>query len=539
MTRAAAPAGASAPAGGDAPLVKVEGLTHSYGPVRVLEDVSFDLRPGEVHALLGANGAGKSTLIKALAGLLSYDSGSIEVRGQHVPRHTTGHALNQLGLAFVHQDLGLVEEMTIAENIALEAGYAHKWGLIDFKGTARAGRKATSELGLDVDPNAPVASLEQDEKVMVAVARAFSLHARALVLDEVSSSLPSPEVTRLLETIKKTTSLGLGYVYVTHRLDELFGVADRVTVLRDGRVVLTSAMADLDKAKIVEAIVEPKADPHTDGAAVMARGWSESDSAAPHPPHAEVSSGPGDVLLDVTDLDVRHHGAPLSFEVRAGEVVALCGLIGCGAKEVARVLGGDLHPRLGTVELESAPLPLGNPAAIRDMGCSYVPGDRQGEGVVGQLSIRENLFITRRGGQGRRGNQVFRVPKAERALAQELADSVTLRPAGSVERPMLTLSGGNQQKVVCARALRTSPRLLVLDDPTAGVDIGSRAQVHKLIRDAAAEGSAVVFASTDYDEVALLADRALVMVGGTIAAELTGQQLTASNVARASYGEGL
>ena len=536
MTRAAAPARAPAPVGAGVPLVKVEGLTHSYGPVTVLNNVSFDLRPGEVHALLGANGAGKSTLIKALAGLVPYDSGSIAVCGNQVPRHTTGHALNEMGLAFVHQDLGLVEEMTVAENIALEAGYARRWGLIDFKGTARAGRTATRELGLDVDPNAPVGSLEQDEKVMVAVARAFSLHARALVLDEVSSSLPSPEVARLLDTIKKTTALGLGYVYVTHRLDELFGFADRVTVLRDGGVVLTSAMDGLDKGEIVEAIVEPSADPHEDGAAVVSPGWSADGPAVPRPLHSEVTAGPGNTVLEVKKLDVRHHGGSLSFEVRAGEVVALCGLIGCGAKEVARVLGGDLRPMSGTVELESVVLPLGKPAAIRDAGCSYVPGDRLGEGVVGQLSVRENLFITRRGGRDRPGNQVYRAPKPERALAEELANSVTLRPSGSVERPMLTLSGGNQQKVVCARALRTGPRLLVLDDPTAGVDIGSRAQVHQLIRDAAAEGAAVVFASTDYDEVALLADRALVMVGGTVTAELTGQQLTVPNVARASYG---
>jgi ribose transport system ATP-binding protein len=504
--------------------------------VTVLDDVSFDLRPGEVHALLGANGAGKSTLIKVLAGLVDYDSGSIEVQGERLPRGATGHALTTRGIAFVHQDLGLVDTMTVSENIALATGYVRRRGLIDFGATAQAARRATSEMGLDVDPHARISDLDQDAKVMVAVARAFALHARAVVLDEVSSSLPAPVVSRLLQAVRATTAAGLGYVYVTHRLDELFGMADRVTVLRDGRVALTALLADVDKATLVEAIVAPSAQP---GAGAVAASNAVHNGGADDGSTRDKRAQPpsSEARLQVTDLRVGEEATPLTLAVRPGEIVALCGLIGCGAKDIVRVLGGDLRPHGGSVLLDGTTLPLGRPAALRDCGCSYIPGDRQAEGVVANLSIRENLFLTRRGGQGRAGAGLIRAPKAERALAAELSQTVDVRPSGSVERPMATLSGGNQQKVVCARALRTKPTLLVLDDPTAGVDIGARAQVHRLVRDAANAGAAVVFASTDYEEVALLADRALVMVHGTITAELAGPKLTEAALARASYGE--
>lgn len=504
-------------------LVRIAGLTQSYGPNTVLNDVSFDLRPGEVHALLGANGAGKSTLIKVLAGLVDYDLGSIEVCGQDVPRHTTGHALTRLGLAFVHQDLGLLDHMTVSENIALATGYSRRLGMVDFAATARAAERATEALGLHIDPHRLVGQLDQDAKVMVAVARAFALNARAIVLDEVSSSLPAPQVSRLLAAIRGTTRSGLGYVYVTHRLDELFGIADRVTVLRDGRVAVSASMADVDKRQLIEAILEP-------GAVGLSAGQRKTTSL---PPKA-TATGAG---LQLAALQVREHAPEVSLTARRGEIVALCGLVGCGAREIVRVLGGDIRPWQGTAELDGKRLPLGNPAGVRDRGCTYVPGDRQGEGVVAGMSIRENLFLSRRGVQGQPGGAVLRAPRAERRLAGQLSSDLTVRPVGSVERQVITLSGGNQQKVVCGRALRSRPAMLVLDDPTAGVDIGSRAQIHDLIRSAAVDdGATVVFASSDYEEVANLADRALVVVGGAVHAEFVGIELTEANLATASYG---
>jgi len=329
----AAPASA-----GQGPLVRIDSLSQRYGPVTVLDDVSFDLRPGEVHALLGANGAGKSTLIKVLAGLVDYDSGYIEVQGERLPRGATGHALTSRGIAFVHQDLGLVDTMTVSENIALATGYVRRRGLIDFGATAEAARRATREMGFEVDPHTAISDLDQDAKVMVAVARAFALHARAVVLDEVSSSLPAPVVSRLLAAVRATTAAGLGYVYVTHRLDELFGMADRVTVLRDGRIALTAPLADVDKATLVEAIVAPTAqaeavDPVADLKTPLDDGdvqRSARHKRAPAPSSA--------ARLEMTDLRVGEETTPLTFEVRKGEIVALCGLIGCGAKDIVRVL---------------------------------------------------------------------------------------------------------------------------------------------------------------------------------------------------------
>lgn len=511
-----------------APLIRVAGLSQSYGPVAVLDDVSFEVRPGEVHALLGANGAGKSTLIKVLAGLVPYTRGAIDVAGQALPRAATAQQLRDAGLAFVHQDLGLVDQMSVAENIALATGFDRRRGLIDFSSTARRAAAATASLGLDLDPDVLVGRLDQDAKVMVAVARAFALDARVIVLDEVSSSLPAPQVTRLLDAIRRSTESGLGYVYVTHRLDELFGLADTVTVLRDGRVAVQAPMAKVDKRRLVDAIVE--APEGTTGGELI----PPDDPVPAHRDDSAEVDRP--VRLSVSDLRLRAHADPISFSVQAGEIVAFCGLVGAGTRDVVRVLGGDTRPHTGQGALDGAPLTFGNAAAMRDSGCSYVPGDRQREGVISGMTIKENLFLSRRGGLGRPGNEWVRSPRSERRLSVELADLVELRPTGSVERPMQALSGGNQQKVVCARALRVAPRLLVLDDPTAGVDIGSRAQIHHLVQSAARDGSAVVFASTDYEEVAHLADRAMVVVAGSVVAELAGPELTEASLARASYG---
>ena len=504
-------------------LLSISKVSKRFGGVRALDEVDFELRRGEIHALLGENGAGKSTLVKVLAGVVNRDTGDVRVEGRELPLRFMPADITAAGVAFVHQDLGLLDHLSVAENIALSAGYQHTRGrLISFRATERHVANVLARLRLAIDARAPVRALTQDEKVMVAVARAFSLDARAIVLDEVTSSLPAPEAARLADALRSTRDAGLGIVYVTHRIDEIFGLADRVTVLRDGGRVVTAEVSDTDHDQLVEWILGAEATAAMDGAVVRPRRRRPSETNA---------------LLVVRELEGPGINEPVSFAVGEGEILGVCGLVGCGARELAGLIGGALPPTAGDALLDGASLPLGQPARLRELRCTYVPGDRQGAGGVFNLSVRENLFIKRLNGGGQR-DAVIRRPRAERADALRLAERFDIRPRGRIDQPLASLSGGNQQKAILGRSLRRAPRLLVVDDPTAGVDIGSRAQVHAIIRDAAENGAAVLLASTDFDEVAVQADRALVMWHGRVCAELYGAQLTSNSLARASYGPG-
>ena len=500
-------------------LVDARGIVKRFGGETALAGVDFALQTGEIHALLGENGAGKSTLIKVLAGVVQRDAGDLLVAGNELPRHFAAPEIARAGLAFVHQDLGLADDLSVAENVALAVGYTRRGGLIRFRATERRVADLLGQLGLAVSPRTLVGRLSQDQKVMVAVARAFSLKARAIVLDEVSSSLPAPVVERLATALRAAARTGVGFVYVTHRLDELYGFADRATILRDGRRVATVAAADFDHDGLVRHIVGERG--LEDATAVVAR-------AAP-------AARDGDVRLRVTDLEGPELAEPVSFDAAPGETIAFCGLVGCGARAIASLLGGAGAPSGGNARLDGEELPLGKPNALRKVGCTYVPGDRQAAGGVFTLSVRENLFLQQRRGGAPRWMPVRRAGP-ERREARVLAERFEIRPRNSSERPLWTLSGGNQQKVIAGRALGPGPRMIVVDDPTAGVDVGSRAQLHRILRDAAAAGTVVVLASTDYDEVASQADRAFVLHNGRIAAELSGGELSAERLAQASYG---
>jgi ribose transport system ATP-binding protein len=366
-----------------------------------------------------------------------------------------------------------------------------------------------------VDPATVVGDLHQDQKVMVAVARAFALRARAIVLDEVSASLPTPEFERFAEAVRRSTASGIGYVYVTHRLDEVFDLATRVTVLRDGRVVGSASVADVSFDQVVEWIVGAPMQPRLAGAG------AQTSAATSGGLRVEGLLGP--------DLD-----KPVSFDVRPGEIVGLCGLVGSGVGAVARLLGGAVAPTAGAASLNGAPLPLGVPHRLAAAACAYVPADRDVAGAVIDLSIRENFFLAPEP-DASDGPGFLRLPRAERLLAGVTATRFGVRPGGDVERPVATLSGGNRQKVVFGRAMRRRPRLLVLEDPTQGVDIGSRAELHELMREAASEGMAIVFASSDFEEVAAQADRALVMCQGRLSRAVSGPDLTSERLAQASY----
>jgi ribose transport system ATP-binding protein len=462
---------------------------------------------------LGENGAGKSTLIKILAGVHRPDEGRIVVAGEALPDAHLPADATARGLHFVHQDLGLVDELSVAENIALETGYATWHGLVAMRRTERRATELLARQGVEIDPRKLVAELPQAERVMVAIARAFHADARAIVLDEVTASLPGPEADRLATAVRTARDSGVGFIWVTHRLDELPAFADRLTVLRDGRSVATAAMIEASIAQIVEWIV---------GRPVTTAPLARARRPQTREPRLTVSELTGPGIAE-----------PVSFGVAAGEVVGITGLIGCGAHEVARMLGGS--PRLtgGTAVLDGRALPLGSPSAMRKEGCAYVPGDRTRDGALPALTVRENLFVARVGSGA--DNAFIRRPGRERAATERLIETYGVRPRQAAEMPLDTLSGGNQQKVIFGRALRTAPRLIILIDPTSGVDVGARAELYTLLRGAAESGAAVVLASTDFDEVVAEAHRALVMVRGRVASELTADDLTREHLAAASY----
>lgn len=503
---------------GPPPSLDIHGLVKRYGANTVLRGVDLRLRDGEIHALLGENGAGKSTLIKVLAGAVPRDGGDIAVHGAPLPTHHTPSDVRRAGVAFVHQHLALFDDLSVAENVALTAGYRHRLGAISFRDTERSVARWLDEVGAKFGASTLVGRLAQDEKVLCALARAFAAEARIIVLDEVSASLPAPEMDRLAVALNAAKRDGTAYLFVTHRLAEVFQLADRVTVLRDGEVAMSAPTASVTHDEVVRQILGK---PHVDDGAPRSGGR------------------PGTPRLRVRGLRGAGLAAAVDFEIAGGEVLAVCGLVGSGTRAVAKLLGGGAVPTAGVAELDGVPLPLGVPHRLSACDCAYIPGDRSRDGALGGLSVRENLFPTRRPGRSDADGFV-RFPTAERRAAGDLAARFEIRPNGAVERPLSALSGGNQQKVIFGRALRTQQKLLVLEDPTAGVDIGSRAVLYGFMHEACEAGAAVLMVSTDFEEVATHADRALVMRDGAIAAEIHVGHMPAgaaeTALAEASYG---
>ncbi|MFC5676012.1 sugar ABC transporter ATP-binding protein [Aeromicrobium endophyticum] len=505
---------------GEAPALSFVDLTKSFGSARVLRGVSFDVMPGEIHALLGANGAGKSTLIKILAGIHHQDSGRILVHGDELePGHDPG-AAKDVGIAFVHQDLGLVEDISVADNVGLQIGFEKTFGLISVRDTSRRVARALETVGATFSPDRLVNSLSRDEQVLCALARALALEPKIVVLDEVSASLPAPEMQRLATSLRSMRRTGVAFIYVTHRLDELESLVDRVTVLRDGVRSVTAQVAELTHTELVRHIV-----------------GSEPEAVLAQPlPQVAGSSAADAAHFVVDELTTADLPMPISFEVRAGEVLGVCGLVGSGTRELAQVLAGNHRPTGGAAMLKGRPLTLGRPESLIKRRVAVVPGDRQREGIITGLGIRENLLPTRRafGAWTKAG---FLRPRRETAAVAEISEVFAVTPRDRPDRVVSELSGGNQQKVIFARALADRPDVAILEDPTAGVDIGSRAVLYRLMHQAARAGTAVVLVSTDFEEVAAQSHRVLVMSHGRVVAEFGAEdQLNADVLAEASYG---
>jgi ribose transport system ATP-binding protein len=480
------------------PLLSFENVTKHFGGTTALRDVTLHLQAGEILALLGENGAGKSTLIKSLAGIHVPDEGHILFKGEAY-RHTPPKPHEKQRVAFIHQDLGLVEWMTVAENVGLAQGFSRRSGLIDWRETEKRAATALARVGCDFDPTTRVQDLSRTEKSLVAIARALAVEADVLVLDEPSASLPADEVERMFRVLRDLRGRGVGMIYVSHRLDEIFRLADRVAVLRDGQLVGETAVADTSPMQLVNLIV----------------GRQVKDL------YFRAARGAGQDTLSVSDL-VTFGAGPVSFTARQGEVLGLVGLRGAGQEAVGRALFGAQGAK-GKILLAGGALDLSSPEAALHQGIGLVARDRTEESVAPALSIRENMFLNPLA-IGRRLLSVLS-PSAEAAETSRIGEDVGLRP-NDPSLPVEALSGGNQQKVVVGRWLATGRKLLIAEDPTAGVDVGAKAEIYRLIAKALETGLTVIVVSTDFEEVAHICHRALVFSRGLIVAEMGEADLT-------------
>jgi ribose transport system ATP-binding protein len=479
-------------------------VVKSFGGTQALRGVSLKVARGEIVALLGENGAGKSTLIKVLGGIHRPDGGVVSIDGTPYA-HEAGRASGQK-VAFIHQDLGLIEWMTVAENVAMLLGYESRMGRIDWAATQAKAERALALVDADFPASARVSSLSRTQKSLVAIARALAAECDFLVLDEPTASLPADEVERLFSALRPLRERGVGMIYVSHRLDEIFLIADRVAVLRDGQLVAMRDVAHTTPDELVGLIVGRKT--------------REIQRPA-------VLEGPA--ILSVDKLTTRSVG-PVSFDIRRGELLGLAGLRGAGHEDIGRALvGGRKHG--GKVMLDGKAPDLSSPqSAMRD-GIGLVARDRVRESVATGLTIRENAFINP--SATGRGLLSLMTPRQEETLARDIGARVGLSP-NDPSLPIEALSGGNQQKVIVGRWLESGRRLLVTEDPTAGVDVGAKAEIYHLLFEALASGMGVLVISTDFEEIANICHRAIVFSRGLPVAELTGVELSTETLIQAA-----
>ncbi|MGW7437061.1 sugar ABC transporter ATP-binding protein [Streptomyces sp. NPDC054849] len=486
---------------GGAPLVRIRGLSKRFGGTPALAAVDLDIHRGGILALLGPNGAGKSTLIKVLAGVYPADEGEVTVAGHPLGSHAATRTMS-----FIHQDLGLVAWMTVAENIALGTGYPRRRGLISWRQARERCDDALRIVAGHLDADTRIADLAPAERSLVAIARALATRAELIVLDEPTATLPAADCARLFGVLHSLRDRGHGILYVSHRLDEVYKVADTFAVLRDGRLVDRGPLAGHSPARLVRAIVGREPVPHRTTTAPAA----------------------GPPLLRLDGLSTAH-ARQVSLDLRPGEILGMVGLTGAGHMDLGRALAGARPILGGRALLDGRPYRPRSVSAALDRGVGFVAGNRQEEGCAAQLTVRENLLANPRAAGVLPLHRLS--PRRERAEAAALIDRFSVHPRDS-EVPIATLSGGNQQKVMVGRWLRGNLRLLVLEEPTASVDVGAKATIHRLLDDALASGLAALLISTDFEEVAHVCHRALVFVRGTVSAELTGAALTVTELTR-------
>jgi len=490
------------------PMAELEHISKRFGATQALDDVSLALFPHEVHALVGENGAGKSTLVKILAGVHQPDSGQLRLGGEPIEIRSPARA-RELGIAVIHQEPRLFPDMSVAENVFLGHQPMGRLGAIDWRTMRRETRRLFDELDVEIPADMEVRGLSMADQQLVEIAKALSLDARVLIMDEPTASLSQHEVDRLFTIVRKTRDSGVAVMFVSHRLEEVFELCDRTTVFRDGRHVATAATRDLTTAALIRHMV---------GREVTL--------------FPTVPATPGATLLEVRGLSRAGEFSDVSFTVRAGEIVGFAGLVGAGRTEIARVLFGIDKRDAGQVLLDGKDVRFDNPSGALAAGLAYVPEDRHQDGLVLDFPIASNITLPI---LAHLFPRLLVRREVENDIARDYATQLQVRMTG-VDQDASALSGGNQQKVVIAKWLAAKPRVLILDEPTRGIDIGAKVEVHRIISELAAAGLGIMLISSELPEILAMSDRILVMHEGRVTDEMTHDDATQERVMYAATG---
>src|SRR5271157_4957487 len=509
-----APAAAEMPDGSDAVVLEASGVSKSFGGIAALVDVDFDLRAGEVHALVGENGAGKSTLMKILAGVhVEYD-GVIRLTGAPVKFAGVQDA-ERAGVAIIHQELDLVPELSAADNIFLGREPLIAGTIVDRRRIVRAAEALLRRLGIAIDPQSRVADLRVGEQQLVEIAKALSLDARILMMDEPTSALSTSECETLFKVVRQLAAAGVAIIFTSHRIDEVVALANRVTVLRDGRRVLTAPIEGLSSNAIISAMV---------GRTLVST-------------HREPVAVEGGPVLSVRNLTLDMVGPRgwrrvlhgVSFDLRRGEILGIGGLLGSGRTEILEsIFGAARGWRTGEIAIDGEPVAIGSPAEACRLGVALVTEDRKARGLLLASTVRDNMALPSVGALSRFGVRGF---AREAALAEDMVERLSVR-CSDVDQIVSTLSGGNQQKVVIGKWLATEPRVLLLDEPTRGIDVGAKQEIYQLVFQLASHGLGIVIVSSEMPELLLLSDRVLVMCEGRQTAILSRAEATQEAIMR-------
>ncbi len=493
------------------PIIEIRGVTKEFPGVVALQDVSFDIKKGEFHAIVGENGAGKSTLMKILSGVITDYEGEIAVKGE-VQRFTGTRDAEAAGISIIHQELNLVEELSAAANIFLGREKRNRLGLLDDRSMEREAVSLFQQLQCEVRANRPVRSLRVGDQQLVEIAKALSLASDILIMDEPTSALTESEVERLFGVIERLRKRGVTILYISHKMDEIFRLSDRITVLRDGKLVSTHECDDTNVRDVTHLMV---------GREIESVRLGEGRE-------------PGEPILEVEHLSLPWPGharqwrlEDISFSLRKGEVLGIAGLMGAGRTELLECLFGSAESApQGTIRLEGKELHCRHPAEAKDSGIAMVTEDRKRLGLFSQMNVRENISICTLKGVARKGIVSGRV---ERKRTQESIQQLGVKTAGT-EVAVTNLSGGNQQKCIIARWLLTNPKVLLLDDPTRGVDVGAKAELYKVIDGLCKQGLAIIVTSSELPELITLCDRILVLCEGRLTGELSRDEFSEQKI---------
>ncbi|MDN7241974.1 sugar ABC transporter ATP-binding protein [Planococcus sp. N028] len=493
-------------------MIKMTDISKSFSGNKVLKNVRFSLEKGEIHALMGENGAGKSTLMKIMAGIYSRDSGTVEVKGQPV-EFTSPKQAEAAGIAVIHQELNVLPHLSIAENLFLgrEETYG-RTGILKTKEMEKKTREILADLGLDIDPASPASILSVGKQQIVEIAKALSVDAEVIIMDEPTAALTDREIDSLFATIRQLQKQGVSFIYISHRMEEIFSLCDRITILRDGEYVGERKISETSFEEIVQMMVGRE----------LGERFPERNSTI------------GDVKLAVKGLSRKDCFENVSFELRKGEILSIAGLMGAGRTEVVQSLFGYKKLDAGTIEFDGQPIKIDNPRKAKEIGIGYVTEDRKSEGLIVDFTVEENVSMTNFSSISKNG---LISKKKERGLYDQMVKRLGIRTSGP-EQSAKSLSGGNQQKVVIAKWLGIEPELLILDEPTRGVDVGAKKEIYSIINELAERGVAILMISSELPEVIGMADRVLVMHEGKVTADLHKNEMTQERIMHYATGGG-